>query len=56
MKVIIEIFYQNRPIRLYKILAPTLRSERIGLLVIEDIHGENRNKTSDKKRLHRMCD
>lgn len=28
-------FYKNRPVRIYKELCPTLRSERIGLLVIE---------------------
>lgn len=32
---ILEWFYNNRPIRIYKKYAPTIRAERIGLMVIE---------------------
>ena len=38
MILIIEDFYKNRPIRIYSDYSPTLRSERIGLKVVE---GEN---------------
>lgn len=34
--MIIELFYKNRPIRIYIDYSPCLRSERIGLLVIEE--------------------
>ena len=40
---IIEDFYKNRPARKYKEIAPTLRSERIGLKVIEPKVGTVRN-------------
>ena len=33
--LIVEDFYSNRPIRVYKEYSPTIRSERIGLKVVE---------------------
>lgn len=35
MKVIVDDLYKNRPLRIYRDVAPTLRSERQGLKVIE---------------------
>lgn len=32
---IIEDFYKNRPVRIYRDYAPTLRAERLGLKVVE---------------------
>ena len=32
---IIEDFYKNRPVRVYRDYAPTLRAERLGLKVME---------------------
>ena len=34
-KQIVELFYQNRGGRFYEEYAPTIRSERTGLLVVE---------------------
>lgn len=31
----IEDFYKNRPVRIYRDYAPTLRAERLGLKVVE---------------------
>lgn len=33
--LIIEDFYQNRPIRCYESVSPVIRSERVGLKVLE---------------------
>lgn len=35
--IIVEDFYKNRPLRLYDKYAPSLRSERNGLKVIEEV-------------------
>lgn len=35
-RLILEQFYMNRNVRVYKEYSPTLRSERFGLLVLED--------------------
>lgn len=35
-RLILEQFYINRNVRVYKEYSPTLRSERFGLLVLED--------------------
>jgi len=35
-RVIVEDFYSNREVRFYKNFAPTIRSERLGLKVVED--------------------
>ena len=36
MKIIVDMLYNNRPPRIYKVYAPTIRSERTGLLVINE--------------------
>ena len=33
--MILEWFYKNRPIRIYNKYCPTIRAERIGLMVLE---------------------
>lgn len=48
--MILEDFYQNRDVRIYKEYAPTIRAERLGLLVMEV---EDKNKTGNKTRLDR---
>lgn len=48
--MILENFYQNRDVRIYKEYAPTIRAERLGLLVMEV---EDKNKTGNKTRLDR---
>lgn len=35
-KIIVEDFYSNREVRVYKDFAPTIRSERLGLKVVEN--------------------
>lgn len=40
MKTIVDILYMNRPPRVYDDFAPVIRSERTGLLVIEEIKEE----------------
>lgn len=49
---ILEDFYKNRPIREYSNVSPTLRSERIGLKVIEPViaasRGRNPENPSDR--------
>ena len=35
-KIILEDFYKSREVRIYKDYSPTIRSERFGLLVIEN--------------------
>ena len=49
-KLILEMFYTSRDIRVYEQYSPTLRSERFGLLVLEDnddsICRKHRRKTN----------
>ena len=40
MKTIVDILYMIRPPRVYDDFAPVIRSERTGLLVIEEIKEE----------------
>ena len=56
MKIIVDILYANRLPRIYEEYSPTIRSERTGLLVIdEDIQmfkiPKNRICKEDSKRL-----
>lgn len=56
MKIIVDILYPNRPPKIYEEYSPTIRSERTGLLVInEDIQmfkiPENRICKKDSKGL-----
>ena len=48
-KIILEEFYKSRPIRIYKIISPTIRAERFGLMILE--YDNDKNKTSNQKRL-----
>lgn len=52
MKIIVDILYANRSPRIYEEYSPTIRSERTGLLVIdEDILPKNRICKEDSERL-----
>ena len=56
MKIIVDILYANRLPRIYEEYSPTIRSERTGLLVIdEDIQmfkiPENRIRQTHSQRL-----
>ena len=52
-QIILEQFYINRDIRVYSKYAPTLRAERIGLLVLEKqnkLIGANETSSNSKIR------